>query len=57
MTERIVGAAHERDMVEEWALVLATADITHRVEESPAGWRLLVSADAAAEAAGLLAAY
>lgn len=57
MSEQIVGAAREREAVEEWALVLAAADIEHRVEESPAGWRLLVSAGAASEAATLLAAY
>lgn len=57
MAERIVGAARERDAVEEWALVLAAAAIEHRVEESPAGWRLIVPAGAAEVAAVALAAY
>jgi membrane associated rhomboid family serine protease len=57
VNEQIVGAAHEREAVEEWALVLAAADIEHRVEESPAGWRLLVPSSAASEATAVLAAY
>jgi membrane associated rhomboid family serine protease len=57
VSERVVGAAREREQVEEWALVLAAADIVHRVEESPAGWRLLVREGEAAEAAAALAAY
>jgi membrane associated rhomboid family serine protease len=55
--DRIVAATREREAVEELALVLAAADIEHRVEEAPAGWHLLVPASAASLAATALAAY
>ena len=55
--ERVLRTARERRAIEEWALVLAAADIPRRVGRAAGGWRLLVAARDAERASAALDAY
>ena len=55
--ERVLRTARSRRAIEEWALVLAAAGVTHRLARTASGWRLLVAAPDAARASTALDAY
>ena len=55
--ERVVRSTSVRDELEEWALVLASAGIAHRVQGGDPGWQLLVEDDHGEQAEEALAAY
>jgi membrane associated rhomboid family serine protease len=55
--DRVVRSASARDELEEWALVLASAGIAHRVQAGDQGWQVLVEGHQRERAEEALAAY
>lgn len=55
--DRVVRSTSARDELEEWALVLASAGIAHRVQGGDPGWQLLVEDHHGEQAEEALAAY
>ena len=55
--DRVVRSTRARDELEEWALVLASAGIAHRVQGGDPGWQLLVDDHHGDQAEEALAAY
>lgn len=57
VAERAARSTADKRRVEEWALVLAAANIPYRLQEQLSGWVLLVGANDGARAAAALDAY
>lgn len=53
----VVGVTADGREVDEWALVLASAGVPYRLEQTPASWRLLVAAADVGRATAAIDAY